>query len=300
MNDEPQHILLTADAHTLKRRRDERIAKGILLGAASVSVLILALLIIRLIVDGIGAFSPSFFLSVYTPSGVKSGAAGILDALIASVIILIITMLFAIPLGLGGAIYINEYAKDNWFRRSVENWIANLAAVPSVVYGLLGLAVFVRFMQMGANMLAAGLTLALLILPILIVSSQEALKSVPMSLREASYGMGATTWQTVRHHVLPSAMPGILTGNILAMSRAAGETAPVLIIGLPTYMTLLRFAPTDPGTPLQLRIYYLAQLPGAQATQMAAGAIIVLVVATLLLNLAAIILRSRLSKRTQW
>ena len=296
MNDGPFH----RDANTERRRRKEQIAKGVLLVAASTSVVILAALIIRLILDGYAALDLDFFTGRYMPSKVKTGESGILDAILVSVVLLFFTMLFAIPLGLGAGIYLNEYAKDNWFRRSVESWIANLAAVPSVVYGLLGLAVFVRFLALGTTIIAAALTMALLILPILVVSTQEALKAVPNSVREASFGLGATRWQTVRSHVLPNALPGILTGNILAMSRAAGETAPLIVIGLPVFVTLLEFGPFGTGTPLQLRVFNLAQLPGPEALQMAAGAIIVLVAVTLLLNLAAILLRNRYLKRAQW
>lgn len=283
-----------------RRRRHEAIAKGFLFVASGTSLVILAVLLTRLAIDGVPALSAAFFTNPYSPLNIRTGTAGILDAIWASVVVLALTMLFAVPLGVGGAVYLNEYATKNRFTDLIETTIANLAGVPSVVYGLLGLAVFVRFLALGATMLTAALTMATLVLPIILVATQEALKAVPDTVRQASYGLGATKWQTVRHHILPTAMSGILTGNILAMSRAAGETAPLLVITLPVYTTLIGFAPTDPGTPLQLRIYYLAQDPRVAAHELAAGAIVVLVAVTLLLNLSAILLRNRYNKLVQW
>ncbi len=300
-SDTPAHVLFARDVSLARRMRTQRVAEVLLGSAAALAVLILALLVTRLAFDGVRALSWTFFTSPYSPLDLLLGRpTGVADSLLASLVVLVFTMLFAVPVGVAGAVYLNEYAAEGRFRRFVQGWIANLAAVPSVVYGLLGLAVFVRFFLLGPNMLAASLTLALLILPVVIVSTQEALKAVPGSIREASFAMGATRWQTVRHHVLPSALPGILTGNILALSRAAGETAPLIVIGVPTYTTLVSFDPRDSGTPLQLKIFSLAREAGAGAHELAAGAVIVLVAATLLLNLAAILIRHRLSKSTRW
>lgn len=288
------------DAALRRRQVKEKLAQALLFAASSLSVLILAVLLGRLLWDGLPAVDWGFLTDKYSPLALLTGTTGIGDAIVASAVILVFTMLFAVPLGVAGAIYLNEYATRGRLTRMIEATIANLAGVPSVVYGLLGLAIFVRFLQIGANMLAAALTLGVLILPIIIVSSQEALKAVPNQLREASFGLGATKWQTVRHHVLPYALPGILTGNILALSRAAGETAPLLVIGLPVYTTMVGVGPLDPGTPLQTRIFFLANDPRATAQELAAGAVVVLLAVTLLLNLAAIVLRHRLSDRIKW
>lgn len=299
--------ILAGGPELRRRQANERRAKALLFVASGLTVVILVFLVIRLTIDGLPALSLDFFTNPHRPTAISAddgvglyGPAGILDAVVATLVLLVLTMLISVPIGVGGAIYLNEYARQGRFKRMIESWIANLAAVPSVVYGLLGLAVFVRFFVLGPNLLAAALTMSLLVLPIIIVASQEALRSVPNALREASDGLGATRWQTVRHHVLPNAIPGILTGNILALSRAAGETAPLLVIGVPGYVTVMGFGPTDLGTPLQVRIFFLAQNAQPNAIELAAGAILVLLVLTLGLNLIAIVLRHRLSKKTRW
>ncbi len=298
--------LLQADSGMKARRRRETLAKYVLLGGALFSMAALAVLLVRLLMDGLPYMDVAFWTNKYSPLGIRRGDSGILDSLFSSVVILAMTMLFAVPVGTAAGIYLYEYAPRNRLTDWIRATVSNLAGVPSVVYGLLGLAIFVRLMAdvtgrpSGATNLAAALTLGVLILPILIVSTEEALKTVPDSVRQASLGLGATKWQTIRHHVLPYALPGVLTGQVLALSRAAGETAPLLVIMIPTYTTILGFGPFDVGTPLQVRAYSLAQDSRRAAIEDAGAAIVVLLLATLLLNLAAIALRHRLSKKIKW
>jgi phosphate transport system permease protein len=239
--------------------------------------------------------------------------AGARTAILGSLWIIVVTIVVAFPTGIGAAIYLEEYAGDNWFNRFIQTNINNLAGVPSIIYGMLGLAIFVRTLGSltsgaafgftepasgnGRTILSAGLTLALLVLPLLIINAQEAIRAVPNSLREASYGLGATKWETVWHHVLPSALPGMLTGAILSISRAIGETAPLVVIGAATYIT------SDPGsifsrfTTLPIQIYQWTSLPQAEFRNLAAAAILVLMVLLLTLNTSAILLRNRFSRR---
>jgi phosphate transport system permease protein len=208
-----------------------------------------------------------------------------------------LTALFSFPTGVGAAIYLEEYAPKNWFTRILQTNIANLAGVPSIVYGILGLAIFVRYFALGRSVIAGALTLALLILPVIIIASQEAVKAVPTSLREASYGVGATKWQTIRHHVLPVALPGILTGTILSLSRAIGETAPLIMIGALTFIAFPPRSPMDPFTVLPIQIFNWTAKPQAEFHELAAAAIIVLLVLLLVMNATAIFLRNRYQKR---
>lgn len=238
--------------------------------------------------------------------------AGVRTALLGSLYLIAITILFAFPIGVGAAIYLEEYArKDNWLARIIQTNIDNLAGVPSIVYGILGLAIFVRGLSLftsgtmfgsgsenGRTILSAGLTMALLILPILIINAQEAIRAVPRSLREAAYGLGATQWQTIWHHVLPYALPGILTGTILAISRAIGETAPLILVGASTFITKDPNGPFSSFTALPIQIYNWTTRPQDEFRNLAGAAIIVLLITLLSLNAIAIILRNRFSRRT--
>ena len=238
--------------------------------------------------------------------------AGVRTALLGSIHIILITILFAFPIGVGAAIYLEEYAdRRYWFNRIIQTNIENLAGVPSIVYGILGLAIFVRALSgltsgawfgtptdNGRTILSAGLTMGLLILPILIITAQEAVRAVPNSLRQAAYGLGATQWQTIWHHVLPAAMPGILTGTILSISRAMGETAPLVVVGASTYITADPSGPFSKFTTLPIQIYQWTSRPQDEFHSLAAAAIIVLLFVLLSLNAAAILLRNRFS-RTQ-
>jgi phosphate transport system permease protein len=240
----------------------------------------------------------------------KPDATGLRPALYGSLLVIVITMAVAFPVGVGAAIYLEEYAGDHVLNRIIQTNISNLAGVPSIIYGMLGLAIFVRALAAitsgtafgadtanGRTVLSAGFTLALLILPLIIINAQEAIRAVPGSLRQASYGLGATKWQTIWNHVLPYAMPGIMTGTILAVSRAIGETAPLVLVGGATFLTQDPKGPFSIFTALPLLIYRWTTLPQAEFRNAAAAAIVVLLIMLLTLNSLAIILRNRFSRR---
>jgi phosphate transport system permease protein len=239
--------------------------------------------------------------------------AGVRTAILGSLWTILFTILLAFPIGVGAAIYLEEYASDNWLNRIIQTNINNLAGVPSIVYGILGLAIFVRTLEPltsgevfglvdpttanGRTVLSAGLTLGLLVLPIIIINAQEAIRSVPRSLRNASFGVGATKWQTVWSHVLPNAMPGILTGTILAVSRAIGETAPLVVVGASTAISFDPSSPFSKFTTLPIQIYQWTSRPQDEFRALAAASILVLLVLLLSLNASAILLRNRFSRR---
>ncbi|MFH4876336.1 phosphate ABC transporter permease PstA [Staphylococcus cohnii] len=264
-----------------------------------VALLFLAALSIDTLIKGAGHLTPSFFsnFSSSTPS-----MAGVKGGLIGTIWLMITIIPISIVLGVGTAIYLEEYAKDNAFTSFIKVSISNLAGVPSVVFGLLGLTIFVRGMGIEAlalsnSVLAAALTMSLLILPVIIVASQEAIRSVPNSVREASYGLGGNKWQTIRRVVLPAAIPGILTGFILALSRALGETAPLILIGIPTVLLSLPSSVFDQFQALPMSIYNWAKLPQDEFQNVASAGIIVLLVILLLMNAIAIFLRNKYSKK---
>jgi phosphate transport system permease protein len=239
--------------------------------------------------------------------------AGVRTAILGSLWTIFFTILLAFPIGVGAAIYLEEYASDNWLNRIIQTNINNLAGVPSIVYGILGLAIFVRALEPltsgevfglvdpttanGRTVLSAGLTLGLLVLPIIIINAQEAIRAVPRSLRNASFGVGATKWQTVWSHVLPNAMPGILTGTILAVSRAIGETAPLVVVGASTAISFDPDSPFSKFTTLPIQIYQWTSRPQAEFKSLAAASILVLLILLLSLNASAIVLRNRFSRR---
>ncbi len=257
------------------------------------SLLIPAIMIIAWVVY---LFMDPWFLSSY-PSR-KPADAGVFSAVTGTLYMMVITAAIAFPLGVGAAVYLEEYARRNWFSRMIQVNISNLAGVPSIIYGLLGLQVFVRVLEFERSVLAGACTMALLVMPIIVVSAQEALRTVPPSMREAAYAVGATRWQVIRFHVLPYAFGGMLTGNILAMSRAIGETAPLIAIGALTFIAFLADSPTDDFTVLPIQIFNWVARPQAGFHEIAASAIIVLMVILLLMNAAAIIMRQR--TRTDW
>ncbi len=250
---------------------------------------------------------------ISSPQASEALYAGVSTAILGSLIIILITMLFALPVGIGAAIYLQEYAADSGLNRLIQTNINNLAGVPSIIYGMLGLAIFVRGLSAltggvlfgypgadpnnGRTILSAGLTMALLILPVIIINAQEAIKAVPNSLRDAAYGLGATQWQTVWHHVLPNALPGILTGAILSISRAMGETAPLVIIGASTYITFNPDSIFSKFTTLPIQIYQWTSRPQDEFRNIAAAAIIILLILLLALNATAILLRNRYTRR---
>ncbi|MER3513270.1 MAG: phosphate ABC transporter permease PtsA, partial [Chloroflexota bacterium] len=204
------------------------------------------------------------------------------------------------PIGLGAAIYLEEYVRQNRLTRFIEINISNLAGVPSIIYGLLGLGLFVRGLDLGRSVLAGGMTMALLVMPTVIVASREAIRAVPLSIRQASFALGATRWQTVRHHVLPYAMPGILTGVILAMSRAIGETAPLITIGALTYVAFDLKGPLDIFTVLPIQIFNWVSLPQKEFHGLAAAGILILLIVLLSMNATAILLRNAYQKKVSW
>ena len=281
------------DAQLGKRRLKGKIFLWSCFAATSVAVVLLAILLFEIMRQGMGRLSFEFLNSY--PSRFPE-RAGIKSALFGTMWVVAFTGLFSFPLGVGTAIYLEEYSPRNWLTRVIELNIANLAGVPSIVYGVLGLAVFVRAMGLGRSVVAGAATLALLILPIVIISSQEAIRAVPPSIREAGLGVGATKWQTLQRLVLPIALPGILTGMILALSRAIGETAPLIMIGALTFIAFTPNTPLDEFTVLPIQIFNWAARPQAGFHELAAAGIIVLLVALLSMNAVAIILRNRLRK----
>ena len=223
--------------------------------------------------------------------------AGIKSALWGTVWLISLTACFSIPVGVAAALYLEEYAQKGRISRFIEVNIANLAGVPSIVYGILGLVIFVRFFALGRSVLAGSLTMSLLILPVIIIAAREAIRAVPNSIRQAAYALGATRWQTVRAHVLPSATPGILTGVILALSRAIGETAPLVMIGALTYVAFVPEGPMDSFTALPIQIFNWASRPQKEFHQLAAAGIIVLLAVLLLMNAAAVFIRHRAERK---
>ena len=245
--------------------------------------------------DGLGRLSWEFITSY--PSRFAE-RAGILPALVGSVFVIGITALIAVPLGVAAALHLEEYEKRGRLSRIIEINISNLAGVPSIIYGLLGLGLFVRILGMGRSVLAGACTLALLVLPVIIISTREALRAVPQSLREGSYALGATRWQTIWHQVLPAAFPGILTGLILALSRAIGETAPLITIGALTYVPFLPSDLYSPFTVLPIQIFNWVSRPQAAFAENAAAGIVVLLLLLLAMNAVAIVLRDRFQQRS--
>ena len=261
--------------------------------ATTVAVVVLAWLLFTILKDGLATVNWNFFTAF--PSR-KAEQAGIKAAFFGTLWVMGIVAATSFPIGVGAAIYLEEFADDNWFTRLVEINIGNLAGVPSIIYGLLGLAVFVRILEPitgGRSVLSGGLTLALLILPVIIVATREALRAVPNSIRLAGFALGANKWQVVWSHVLPSAMPGVLTGVILALSRAIGETAPLLAIGAVAFIRSTPGNLQSPFTAMPIQIYNWVGRPQEEFHQIAASGIIVLMVMLLLMNTVAIYFRNR-------
>ena len=262
-------------------------------------VLLLALaalgaLIWDIVVDGAGRLSWQFLTNF--PSR-RAAQAGIFPALAGSVFVILVTAAIAVPVGVAAAIYLEEYGRRNLLARIIEINITNLAAVPSIVYGLLGLGLFVRAMQMGRSVLAGAATLALLVLPVIILATREALRAVPGSIREGSYALGATKWQTIWYQVLPVATPGILTGIILALSRAIGETAPLITIGAVTFITFAPGSIWSSFTVLPIQIFDWVRKPQPEFQENAAAGILVLMILLLSMNGLAIWLRDRYQRK---
>jgi phosphate transport system permease protein len=284
-------------SHLARRKSKATLVQWLLLIATGFALLVLAVLLLD--ITTAGARWLSFDLLLNAPSR-KPEQAGLRPALLGTLWVIGLTALLAFPVGIGAAIYLEEYAPNNRWTRLLMTNIANLAGVPSVVYGLLGLGVFVSLFALGRTVLASALTLALLILPVIIIASQEAIRAIPSSLRLGAFALGATQWQVARDHVIPAAMPGILTGIILSISRAIGETAPLLVVGAAAYVTFNPTGPMSTYTVLPVQIYEWARRPQQEFQDLAAAAIIVLLVLLLILNAAAIYFRQRFAKKVTW
>ena len=281
------------------RKFEEAVGFGILGMSAIMVVLILGVIIYDITIKGAGAISWQFLVD-FPREGMTQG--GIFPAIIGTIFVTIITSFFSVPLGVCTAIYLSEYAKEGKFTRLIRVSIRNLAGVPSIVYGLFGVALFVEGLRFGTSVLSSGLTLGLLTLPWIIATSEEALKAVPQSYREGALALGATKWQSIRSNVLPSALPGILTGGILGLSRAAGETAPILFTGVAFYLPRLPDSVFDQFMALPYHLYILSTQHHAieGVRPLAYGTTLVLIVLVLILNLSAIILRYKLRKKLHW
>ena len=277
-----------------KRQKIDRIFKTAANIVTWSSLVILAILLYHVSITGINMLSFEFLDNFPSRFPHK---AGIKSALHGSIWMLVLVTIISVPIGVSSALYLEEYGKKNRLTRFIEINIANLAGVPSIVYGILGLTMFVRFMQFDRSVLAGSFTMSLLILPVIIISSREAIRAVPNNIRLGAYAVGATKFQTIRHHVLPIATPGILTGIILSMSRAIGETAPLIMIGALTYVAFVPESVMDPFTTLPIQIFNWASRPQAAFHEVAAAGIIVLLIVLLFMNALAIFFRNYANKK---
>lgn len=280
-----------------KNRLKDNAFKYFGIGCTLFGLLMLAIFLGNILIEGVARIDWEFITSF--PSR-NPGKAGILPALIGTLWIMGLTAIIAIPLGISAGIYLEEYGKKNRLANILEINISNLAGVPSIIYGLLGLEIFGRIMGMGGSLLAGASTLSLLILPIIIVSTREALKAVPTSIKEASFAMGASKWQTVWYQLLPASFGGIVTGVILALSRAIGETAPLIVIGALAYVPFVPSSPSDEFSVLPIQIFNWIGRPQKGFAINAASAIIILLLVTFILNGFAMFLRNRWQKKVKW
>lgn len=289
------------DAAQVKRKLGSRLwknsmAKNLFFLATLVGLVVLVILIYRVFTQSIGWIDFDFLTNKLSTDAEK---AGILGAITGTFWLMLVVAPVTFVLGVGTAIYLEEYAKKGKFQTFIQTNISNLAGVPSIVFGLLGLTVFVRGLGLGSVILAGGMTMALLVLPIVVVSAQEAIRAVPQFLRDASYGMGATKWQTIKNVVLPAAIPGILTGVILALSRAIGETAPLVVLGIPALLIPLPDGLFDKFTVMPLQIYYwtIDAALVAEYANLASASIVILLFILFLMNSVAIFIRNKYQKR---
>jgi phosphate transport system permease protein len=298
------------EKNTARRKRKDALFAVVGLLATFVGMITLGALILDLAIDGVGRLSYNFFTAF--PSRF-AGQAGILSAWVGTTMVMMVTAATAVPMGIAAGVYLEEYAPRNWLTAIIEINIANLAGVPSIVYGLMALGLFVYQLNLGQSILTAGLTLALLILPIVIVATRESIRAIPNSIREASYALGATKWRTIRDHVLPYSTGGILTGVIIALSRAIGETAPLITIGALTFIAFLPDSPItsefpfisfqwlmSPFTVMPIQMFNWVSRPQQEFHLNAAATGLVLMVMTLCMNAVAIYFRYRFRKRIKW
>ncbi len=276
------------------RKHADVIFQFVSLGALLVALAALAALVFDIVSDGAGRLSFQFLANIASRNAEE---AGVYHALMGSIWVIALTGALALPIGVAAAIYLEEYGSRSRMARFIELNISNLAAVPSIIYGLLGLGLFVRFMGMGQSVMAGSSTLALLALPVVILSTREALRTVPSTIREGSYALGATKWQTIWHQVLPMALPGVLTGLILALSRAIGETAPLITIGALTYIPFAPDGVWSKFTVLPIQVFNWVSRPQPEFKANAAAGILVLMVLLLSMNAIAIVVRDRQQRR---
>ena len=290
----------THNKQKFDRRIDNRKTTGVVLNVILIITLVIALtgliaLLAEVLIKGLPWVSKN--LIVNYPSR-HPEQAGLLSALMGTVWVMACTATISIPIGIGAAVYLEEYAPKNWFTKLIEVNISNLAGVPSIVYGLLGLALFVQILALGRSVLAGALTMSLLILPIIILTSREAIKSIPTTYREAAFALGATRWEVVSNVILPSAFPGILTGTILAMSRAIGESAPMIAISALVYLTFVPSGPMDRFTVLPIQIFNWVSRPQEGFRGIAAGGIVILLAVLFIMNAVAVYLRIKYQRRS--
>jgi phosphate transport system permease protein len=302
---------MTDTARLIARRKRQDVIFNVLgVICTLVGIVTLGALLIDLAAAGLGRLDWQFLKSFPDPSAAE---AGVLPAWVGSLLLMLVTVSVAVPLGVAAGVYLEEYARRNWLTTMIEINIANLAGVPSIIYGLMALGVLVYQFHLGRTLLVGGITLALLILPIVIVSTREALRAIPNGIREAAYALGATRWQVVKDHLLPYSAGGIATGTIIAMSRAIGETAPLITIGVPLYLGVLPDSPFQSTLPffnmhwldskftvLPLQMFNWVSRPTPDFHRNAAAAGLVLIFMTLSLNAAAIVIRYRLRRRIKW
>lgn len=278
------------------RRTVGAVWQGLFFAATATAIVLLGMLLWSIVRSGWSLLSWQLITEMPSRNAEK---AGFNSAIWGSVWIVVGSALFSFFVGVGTAIYLEEYAPRNRYTRFLQTNISNLAGVPSVVYGLLGLVFFVQWLNLGRSISAGALTMGLLILPVVVISSQEAIRAVPLGLRQAAYGLGATKWQTIRSHVLPTAMPGILTGMILSMSRAIGETAPLIVVGASSLVLTRPDGPFSSFTAMPVQIFNWSARPQQEFEHLAAAAIIVLLIVLLSMNALAIFLRQKLSNRNR-
>ncbi|UCV22368.1 phosphate ABC transporter permease PstA [Ferribacterium limneticum] len=311
----PSTALTTEQIRALiaKGKLKDTIFKVLGIFCLAVALLVIVLLVSDMVAKGSERFTLDFFLNFASR---RATQAGILSAWVGSLLVMLVTALAAVPIGVAAGVYLEEYAKRNWITEIIEINITNLAAVPSIVYGLLALGIFVYTFGFGQSILSAGLTLALLILPIIIVSTREAIRAIPAMIREGSMAVGATRWQTCRYHIIPYAMPGILTGVIIGLARAIGETAPIITIGALTFIAFLPpvpFTEISPGvnaglfdwvmspfTVMPIQIFNWTSRPDPAFEVNAAAAGFVLMAMVLTMNGIAIYLRYKMRKNIKW
>jgi phosphate transport system permease protein len=293
-----------------KRKRQDFLFNIIGILCTLIGILTLSALLVDLIMDGAGRLNWTFLASFPSRFAAR---AGILSSWVGTLLIMVVTAFAAVPLGVSAGIYLEEYARKNWLTNLIEINIANLAGVPSIIYGLMALGLLVYQFRLGQSILTGGLTLAFLILPIVIVATREALRTIPQGIREAAYALGSTKWQVVRHHLLPYSLGGTMTGIIIALSRAIGETAPLITIGALTFIAFLPPPPIksqppfvsfdwlwSPFSVLPIQMFNWVSRPDQDFVVNAAAAGLILIVVTLLLNTLAILIRYRVRKRIKW